>query len=324
MLSVFVIASEHQLFQVERVISDKLKGSEVLIICERRIKDKSTLVEAQKIYEIIYFDSWKFFELNSKCTEFKNILLEIRKRSNRINVYSSQYSADYSLLMYNILKPITIYLLDEGTASIKVAINRRKKYQIKKFVKYFVKSIYYGCLIYEPCKIVYLSDYELELSKNDILINLANNRIKNDLGAIGNEVHIIGSSLVEAKLIDENTYIKYLKCLCDVRDNICYYSHRNENKNKLILIESLGCKIIENSVPYEKNFMNMAIKPKEIIAIISPVVYNIANTYDLIPTLSVLVIESKYFKRNNEVYVSIYKEFSKNKRINIINFDIYK
>lgn len=327
-INIFVVANEHQIQQIDYAI-ENIDGMENnILFCESSIKNSPVIEEfareKKNSIDIIYFSKWTFGDLlrfERPHKDFIKIVTTISNKGKFFKIFSSQYGSDYVLILNHILKNHNFYLLDEGTASIKVSHLRRKKYRIKNYTHLFIKSMLYGFVIRPPDKITFITDYDLKVRNCDTVLQMNHKLQYNATAGYLNEVHVIGSNLVEAKIVGEANYLRYLESIIsNVKSNrVLYYSHKSENNIKFSKIKKLGYKVVEYERPYEYRFIGMAKLPAQIYSFISPVVFNIANKYQNIPELFSVNFPRHHIKRNSKLYLEILKTYSKHQRIKDFN-----
>jgi len=153
--------------------------------------EKSIIHDFGKIhgYKVINLVNWVFKDLikNSfKWREFVQKINKIRNRKKKINLFASQYLNDSVLLAYNILKPSSFYLMDEGTASFDFSdIRENNKEGI---LKIKIKSLIYGKYLSFPKAITYFTKYNFKITrKSDSIIIYNEEKEKNKIGGIEEE-----------------------------------------------------------------------------------------------------------------------------------------
>lgn len=330
MTYIFLIGAEHQLFQVDIAISHfKIEKKSIILIIEKVSNNHKFIGKVcnSDVYgEVIIFESWTFKDLfkNPRKHQFF-INLCLRFANQKIFFLASHYDSDSTLLFNSIVKPSKYFLMDEGTASFSVQI-QRNSFEFKSKLKVFVKSLFYKKEISLPKELMYFTKFELNLPKNDKKVVYKVEKNNNPLTLLNQEELIfIGSSIVELKMIEEAAYINCLaKVVVENKKKISkfyYYPHRKECVEKLNKIIKLGFEIKYLDEPFEPFFS----KQIEISSIIcsfytTSVIYNIAESNIKLPKLIIFKFDSNLLKTHRLVYENIYKTIKTNKLINC--FDI--
>jgi hypothetical protein len=325
--TVFLISTEHQLFQVKTAIEHfKLDTKKVLLLILAIDNDNfAQKMTGNKQYgEVIVFQNWVFKDLflnRSKCNLFISFCEDLKRNNTVDTFFTSHYDSDPDLLFLSIVTPPQYYLMDEGTASFSV-VNSRKKIVYRKKIEIFIKSILYNRAFSLPQKITYFTQYNLHKNKQDVLEKYQVNKINNPLTKLlENESIFIGTSIVELNMIKESDYLVLLQKVYDsLNQTKCYYyPHRKESITKLRLIEQMGFKVKKIDEPFE----NMFAKEKEFPALCcsfftTGVLYNIAKSNMVTPELKVYKFDLTLLLIDNEVYDQIYIEMQTNNKLRFI------
>ncbi|HHT97018.1 MAG TPA: hypothetical protein GXZ90_03890 [Clostridiales bacterium] len=328
MINIFVISNEHQLMQVDYVIDNIIADERSLLLCIKSIKESPPIKDFRdrRDIDVVFFESWVFqdiISLKKRHKSFIHLIEDGKNRYNEFKIYSSQYSSDYILLLHSILSPIEFYLLDEGTASIKVAQSRLNYISIKRLLKLLLKSFIYGIKLIYPEKLIYVSDYDLKINDRDSIIRIHHDIQNNKVDKIVNEIHIIGSSIVEAGIINKINYLNYIKAIINENKGveILYFSHKKEEMSKIQIIKNIGINVVSYDIPYEFRFNKTTIKPLRIYSFISPVVYNIANKYKNTPELYSVSFPIEHILKSKSLYHEILSIYSRHPRIKTLYLD---
>lgn len=323
----FLVSTEHQLIQVRMAIQYFDLNPDKIILYAFRTNKDSIDEENIKLYtnieNIKVFKNWTFKDLLFQKELFKDYfqcLNELQIVKNILWVFTSQYFSDYSNLAYSILRPDKFFLMDEGTASFRVAEYRNKILRID--AKNFIKTLLYGRLLSFPTRITYFTQYSLKVKQTDSLDFYKFELIDNTNFLVNQrEAIFLGSSLVELNLIDK---IIYLNILTKIRNdlgkrNCYYYAHRKENAIKLDEIRKLGFQIVLNSKPFEFLFSEFKIYPSLICSFYSPVLDTLTKQFKHIPNFIIYRFDLKYLKKNKKIVKMILDSFECNSRIKIID-----
>ena len=325
--TVFLISTEHQLFQVKIAIEHfKLNtGQIVLIILAVENDNFAEKMTGNKQYgEVVVFQNWVFKDIffnRSKCKLFI-AFCEGLKSNDKVDVFfTSHYDSDPDLLFLSIVNPPQYYLMDEGTASFSV-VNSRNKFVYRKKIEIFIKSILYNKAFSLPQKITYFTQYNLNKKHQDALEEYQVDKISNPLiKLLESESVFIGTSIVELNMIKESDYLVLLqKVYDDIKHTKCYYyPHRKESIEKLRLIEQMGFIIKKIDEPFETMFAKQQEFPALCCSFFTTgVLYNIAKSNDTIPELKIYKFDLTLLLIHNEVYEQIFTEMQTNYRLKFI------
>tara|TARA_Y100001970_G_scaffold204996_1_gene249611 strand:+ start:494 stop:1471 length:978 start_codon:yes stop_codon:yes gene_type:complete len=323
-MDLVVINTPHQFLQINELKNHfqfDPKNTILLIIGIQPIESFDSV--DQSIYlKKIHIITWKLRSPISfifQYPKFNNIIKEIKKIGLIENLYLSQYYTDSSVLLYNQLKPKRIILSDEGTASFQVAIDRLNLTRHKS--KSFIKKIIYMNKMHYPKRIIFFSQYNLDISANDKLIPYKFKQKQNGVDFDKNKVIIIGSSLADVNLLTEEYYIFLLNKIISLehKSQIIYYAHRKESLNKLKKIDKIVDEIIINEIPFEYFYDRQKLLPNKIISLASPILQNISTKYQLFPELLLYKFDTAKLKYSKNVYDKIYEGYKKNKFVKMID-----
>jgi len=324
MKHVFIVATEHHLFQVQAAIQHFSLNKDSIILVVMKLPHDSINETCVKRYaefsKIYFFDSWVFADIalgRRKHNKFIDFCLNLRKYHDQITLYHSQYSSDPDLLFLSILQPKKSFLMDEGAASFGVV--RKRMPNSKKYLKLYLKSILYKVNISIPTSITYFTKYDLRCGSNDSIEKYDIKQIDNPLKSFDySKAIFIGSSIVEVGLMKEK---KYTELLIRVRKNHAdkkwlYYAHRKENSIKLKKIESLGFEIVRLNIPFETMFSSLVESPALFCSFFTTgVLNNISEQYANIPELTIYKFDTALLRYVKEVYDDIFFSMEKNKRL---------
>lgn len=261
MNSIFIVETEHHLFQVNAAIEHFSLdlNSTTLVVLDTGNNSFIVKVKSSKEYgKVVIFQNWIFKDLffnRRKIRVFRDFCKGLKDSRKNITLFASHYDSDPDLLFLSIVKPKMYYLMDEGTASFSV-INARKK-RSNKVLNLFVKSILYGCNIALPQNLTYFTKYNLDKGINDKLEKYIIKQLENPLSnLIEDEFAFIGTSIVEHGMVSETQYLSLLTEICKNNNDKkkYYYPHRKESQIKLSRIERIGFLINKIDEPFETMF----------------------------------------------------------------------
>jgi hypothetical protein len=327
MFNIILIATEHHLIQANQVITQyKLESSDYLIwfmTCSNT-DWVGRVVKENEFKNFLISESWNFSELRSKSVKVKDFfsqLEKIKSNSPSIRFFFSQYSSDFSLCAIQILAPKEIILLDEGTASFAICA-RRKKFSFVDGLKMLIKSIYYKKIISFPKKIIFFSQYDLQVPDGDSFLKYTFTKENNHyLKFNESEVAFLGSSLVEVDLLNIDYYLNLMLLIKSSFPDrkLFYFPHRKEDKIKIEKIKKIGFEIKENNKPFEFFFSKLTVCPGTICSFFSPTIINLDSKYMVIPSFVIYKFDLSELKFNRDVVTKIYEEYSCKTNIKLID-----
>lgn len=323
--NIFIISVSHHIIQLLRAVTyfnlDR-SNVQVVVMCTPNNKfELKNKLRDLGFDRVELFEYWTFHQiLIGKSVAYIQYLKTIRMCKN---LFVSQYSSDYTLIANSILKPSSLYLLDEGTASFLVASKRQN---LSKFNwKLSIKSILYRRAICLPKKIIYFTQYNIDKGVNsDEIILYSFDKIINKIIFEKNSILIIGSSIVEVDVVLKKTYMEILHSLKLENENKCmfYFPHRKEDELKLKEIEFMGYTIINASDNFENYFQNLNKTPEVYYSFYSPVLDNLSKMFVNLPRLNMIKLNQKDILKNREIIDDIYNFYSKNNNIHIIDMSL--
>lgn len=211
------------------------------------------------------YNLWtKIYEIPYKHHEFVGffhylkIIKQLSHNNNINDVFIGEFRSFEMHLVYNNLNYKNVYLLDDGTITLKVQhelIKNIKDYSFEsKWKLYFkIKVARLFKLNWTEIKVPHLfTSFKLKpVNETQLIIHNNFNFIKkhyNNEAKLLNEVHFIGSPSVEDNVVKDDVFFNLLSRInnfyLEKGLKMRYVSHRRENTNKLNRIE----KLLKNSV----------------------------------------------------------------------------
>lgn len=328
---VFIIGTEHQLFQVDMATEHfNIHQSDViLIIFEVIDTDFINKIKTSGQFDtVLSFKNWTFkdiFMRRDRVYSFVRYCQSLKNTNTEYTFFTSHYDSDPDLLFLSIVKPKKSYLMDEGTASF--TVHNKRQQSIKKRFNYIIKSLLYLQPIQLPKHLIYFTQYNFKPHAFDRIEKYYVKKKNNPLMHFTEgEAVFIGSSIVEVGLLSATHYLTFLKYIIqDISKNkIYYYPHRKESKQKLAIIAKMGFDIQEQTEPFEKRFARLTECPSLFCALfVTGVLDNISKANETIPELRVYKFDTKLLTLHKEasVYDSIYNEMSSNNRLSFIELE---
>jgi len=217
----------------------------------------------------------------------KKSIFNIR-RLNKIAKYLEE--VDYIFIGYvrliytrhfvNVTSHKKVFLLDDGTATLGLAKERKQGFFIGPEKNLKSKLKYYGKRFINRVKDEYQESYNFftmydidpgdkdRVIKNDFIHMRANI----DLLPVSDDVYFLGSPLSEVGLISQDEYLEHIKRVKEYFGDrrILYVAHRRESKNKLdILSKKYGLKVILFDYPIEYQLAHVGSRPKILASFVS-------------------------------------------------------
>jgi len=324
---VFLISAEHQTIQFfEAVRHFKLNKRDILLMLFK-VGSNINWIDKYILFDLssktYVFDNWTIKDLlfnRGKPKEFINIIQNLSVIQAEFILFTSQYFTDATNLAYKILKPKKYYVLDEGTASFRVVFKRQKSQLFN--LKLLIKSFIYGHYLEYPPKVIFFSQYSLNVKEFDSIEHYCFVcKENNKLAFIKNEAILLGSSLVEVKAMRQKIYLDLLKIIRKDLGNVrCYYyAHRNENSKKLSVISNLGFEVVVNQKPFEYIYSEFSECPELICSFSSPILDTLSKKYSHVPQFKMYRYNSTLQFKNHKITDMIYDAFAKNSSLIIKN-----
>lgn len=326
MKNIFLIGTEHQLFQVEMAVEHfMLDMSDVVLVIERtpgNVSFVEKMRKSVKYIHVIIFESWVFKDLFLKRYKHRNFIKFCNNiKTGEITFFASHYSTDSTLLFNAIAKPCKYYLMDEGNASFLVQELRRNK-SIAEDIKLTIKSLLYGVRIRMPYAITYFTKFDLIMPQADSKEMYFIERKQNPLSElIKNEVSFIGSSIVELDMIEEADYLEFLNWVRSqhIESHFKYYPHRKESADKLDKIREIGFEIAYTELPFEAYFATQKTFSENLCSFqTTGVLNNISDSNQNLPRLIMYKFDNKFLKKHKAVYENISTVMKNNKLIDFV------
>ena len=325
--TVFLIGTEHQLFQVKTAIAHfNLATENVILVIVAVEKDgfAQKMKGSNQFGKVIIFKNWVFKDLlsnSSKCKEFIDFCVDLKKRNIVDTFFTSHYDSDPDLLFLSIVNPTMYYLMDEGTASFSV-VHSRNKPNYQKKIEISIKSLLYGIAFSLPKKVTYFTQYNLDKKEEDVLEKYYIKKIANPLANLINDESIfIGTSIVELNMIKESDYLSLLiKIYDEINHTKCYYyPHRKESTEKLRLVEQIGFVIKRIDEPFEMMFVKQQKFPILCCSFFTTgVLDNMAKSNEIVPELRIYKFDVTLLLLHSEVYEQIYTEMQTSQQLKFI------
>jgi hypothetical protein len=323
---IFLIATEHHLFQVKAAEKHFSLSKENMILVAMNLGDLPNFIERVKndtsFSEVHIFDTWIFKDLllnRNKQQKFIQYCKTLKENKEEYVFLSSQYESDPDLLFLSIVEPKTYYLMDEGTASFRVVNNRDKEHSsFKTKLKFALKSILYFNTISYPRIVTFFTKYNLRIKEGDQLEKYKTLKKNNPFEtSIEKEAAFIGTSIADIGMMKEEEYLFYLESIFNEninKEKFYYYPHRKETIEKLQKIENIGFIVESPGIPFETFFGQQIIFPELICSFFTTgVLDNISKSNTHFPSLKVYKFDTQLLSSGKETYDAIYMEMCTNK-----------
>lgn len=324
---IFLIATEHQLFQVKEAQKHFSLSKENSILLVMNVGAVSGFIERAKnnisFGEVHVFDTWIFKDLILKrknSQKFIEFCKALNQKNQNYTFFYSQYKSDPDLLFLSIVKPQKYYLMDEGTASFGVVKKRTEGNILPDKLKMALKSLLYRQSISYPKVVTYFTKYFLKIKKGDCIelykVEKKNNQLKK---LKKKEAAFLGSSIAEIGMIEEHFYLSYLTSVFNDNktcEKFYYHPHRKETAKKLKLIEEIGFLVKKIDIPFETFFESQEKMPQLICSFFTTgVLDNISKSNINLPHLRVYKFNTEKLIFSKSIYKAIYAEMLGNENL---------
>jgi len=173
-----------------------------------------------------------------------------------------------------------VFLLDDGTATLALAKERKQGFFIGPEKNLKSKLKFYGKRLISRVKDEYQESYSFFTmydidpgDKDQVIKNeFTHMRANIDLLPDSDDVYFLGSPLSEAGFISQDEYLAYIKRVKAYFENrrILYVAHRRESKNKLDKLSKVhGLKVIMFEYPIEYQLAHIGSRPEILASFIS-------------------------------------------------------
>lgn len=184
------------------------------------------------------------------------------------NLILGGYLANYMRHIAQIIGPRKLYLVDDGTDTLRVNSLRHEKavsgekrsLSFLRKVKNRFREVYVDWNSRQAESVVFFSSYDIALINKDSLIknDYSFFRSKINQSDIRNEIYFLGQPLVEDGYVSMQTYHESLKKIKDIYFdyNFLYIPHKRECKCNVDKIKKIGFNVKTFLVPIEIQFLN--------------------------------------------------------------------
>jgi hypothetical protein len=202
-----------------------------------------------------YFQTYKLLVLRKRLDVIARSFRKVR------TVFLGNYNYGYMRHFANMLKPETVYLLDDGTATL--IINKRRKegrhledryVGLRRFMLYFI-DLLLGMKVKQFKNITFFTTYDLTTKAEDRVINHNYSYLRSIAGAgrPNNEIYFLGTTLI-AEGLSKQHYIDYFRKVLQYfqGQKIVYIYHKGEPTERIAFIkENLGVQVLNFGIPIE-------------------------------------------------------------------------
>jgi len=318
--SVIIVDSPFQLLcGIEFIQVEKLneKGDVHLIAVNNKSKENIQQIENLYKYYSQNFCSYKKIEIKNKpgvinFYYYLNRYKSITKSIDKLNVQTlmlGDYANGYFRHVANRTECKRIIALDDGFGTLKTFNSEEWCFKDKK----------------EDCKKIISFGYYNSTKSNVELFTVFDsivkyeNTIKNNFSFLReamievkktNDSYIIGTPLVESGIIENDTYLEYLRGITEKigNRNIIYIPHRRETDWRLREIaDRFGFAVKRLAMPVELYFCMNKIIPKYIISFYSTSLYNLSKLFGSNTNIVSIKINSSHIKKGNKSIDDVYK-----------------
>ncbi|MEO5603137.1 MAG: hypothetical protein ABIR06_19600 [Cyclobacteriaceae bacterium] len=198
----------------------------------------------------------------------------IRKFKEVDRLIVGYYLGMENLHMMNNIRYKSLYLLDDGIATIEVNERRKnntsflKNQSIEFYLKTWFKKYIFGYKLSHPTSVNFFTIYDIAVGPNDSIVKHNYTEVKKLIKGLEktDEVFFLGQPLSEIhpEIVTEETYLHYLREIKKYfsKSNLVYIPHRDELPDKCSRIEkTLSIPIKRLDLPIELFLLNQIKKP---------------------------------------------------------------
>lgn len=230
-------------------------------------------------------------------------------------LFIGQYAEPIVRHFVNVLSYNTLYLVDDGTATLEVNDERAKLETGRgPLTRTAMRSILLGLQRKQPKALTFFTVYDLTPLPGDKIILNRYTHFRNDVveTSVSNEVWFLGGPLVLDGYLSEEMCLCYLKEVRDFyRDRyFVYIPHSREPKATVELIRKLlDCEIRQFGLPVEFVLRDADPRPVELASFITSALTNCHILFGQTLQLTSFYLEPKDLLAHHGIVHHIYKQF---------------
>lgn len=249
----------------------------------------------------------KFDKLSSNCAEIDNLVL-----GNLLQGYMQHLA--------NLIKARRVYLLDDGTDTLRVNASRKRIEPDPTFVpgsllrraKNCIRRVLLDWDVREIRSVTFFTSYDLDLSPKDSYIrnNYTFWRERLKTSATKDVVYFLGQPLVEDGYLAQENYLAALTKIVKhyAGQNILYLTHRREAEANVEAIRGMGFRVGRFDLPIEVQMLNEEM-PSELSSFFSSALDNSRIIFGANVKVTAFRIDQKCFLPGCEFVEEIYEYF---------------
>ena len=235
---------------------------------------------------------------------------QLADKYNRIdNLFIGDYRNGIARHFQNSVLFDNVYILDDGFSTIHIykRLRKGKLTSYKDYLKYIFSR---GKYRFKASKRVnYFTIFDKQITGKNIYSNNLNHLVRNDEWNSSDKIFWLGSPIVEDRIVTTDYYLESIRRWSrelNNKDEIIYFPHRREKKQKIHEIEKkYGFQCNRINVPIELYLVRERVKPKAIISFFSTALYTLnrimgSNRIYYIPIESSKILKGK--KHIQDIY----------------------
>lgn len=307
--NIFIVRSPLQMLNAIEAKKHFNTKDNILVLCYGKRENNSSQVDA-----LINNDEWdKIVTYEHGVRKFDKIMAQVSLVKN-LRKYECDYIFSGELGTLNLLviantKHKNLYLIDDGIDTLhlyKISNpNISRDYTLKRKLK-ILRYALFGLKVKMQKLINFFTIYDLEPFLDQKIVsnnfNALKKRYLKDLKQ-DDKLYFLGQHLVQRKLMDNSTYVNYIKKVIQYYDaTIVYIPHRTETiseelkllfNDKFILQPSTG--------PVETRFLLAHIYPKHIVSFYSSALHTLDKIFDKTQIDSIYINPDDLLKQDNAI-----------------------
>ena len=330
MYNLYIVRSPLQLINAIEAKHHFQTKNNILYIIHSKSK-----VNSKHMYKILTMSPWdEVIEINKENKKNKLLSNVQHIKSLKKRTFNYIFSGDIGNIntaFISSLKKREVYLLDDGTMTLisheRVSNPEKKEpWSINRFIKENRYKLFgLNCTLNKET-INYFTIFDIKpykdekIIKNDFsfLKNSFLSRLEKDL----NRVYFIGQNLIDAEVMDEECYLRYIQHIIEYYKGktIIYYPHRFETISKNFqLLAGENFIIKENEQPIEIELLTQDKYPMYIASFVSSALSSLKTIFQD-SNIHSFVLKQEHLHKNKENFKLIYNK--QDKSIKQIDLDI--
>jgi hypothetical protein len=275
---------------------------------------------------ISYIETLELIALRNRLDKLSKSIGEVE------NLFLGNYMINYMRHFANKTKYESLYLLDDGTATLLVYNEREKnndgltKINLTKLKKVMLKKIV-GLNSDHPDNLTYFTTYDLKENNKDRFIKNNYEYMKSRALKTKNDdlVYFLGMTAILEGFSDEN-YFNYMQKVIKYfsNQNLIYIPHKLEPENRIEALKSfLSLKIQKIDVPIEYYLGIFGNIPKILSSFFSSALENCRVIFGNSLNIKVFYVDPEKFPNKPEFVRSVYQyyESKTNESFEVINLE---